>query len=314
MQQPPGFEDSEHPHYICRLKKAIYGLKQAPRAWYYALQNYLCDHGFVKSKSNDSLFISSKGSNKLHLLVYVDDIILTGTSASAIDSLVELLAAKFSLKDLCQLHHFLGIDVAQKQNEILLSQSTYIGAILQDENMTNCNSAPTPMVASQCLATANSPSFDDPSRYRSVLGKLQYLSFTRPDIAFSVNKLSQYMHSPTLHHWRALKRLLRYLKGTIHLCLRLTRHQTFTLQSYADADWASDTHDRVSTSGYVLYFGETPICWTSKKQRTVARSSTEAEYRYVASAVVDIIWVENLLGELGILLTTTPRLYCDKWE
>ncbi|PHT61043.1 hypothetical protein T459_34072 [Capsicum annuum] len=134
----------------------------------------------------------------------------------------------------------------------------------------------------------------DGNRYRRVLGKLQYLFFTRPDINFSVNKLSQFMQTPSEVHWKALKRVLRYLQGTLQFALHIQRGNDFNLHMYSDADWARDMSDRASTTGYILFFGQNPVSWSSRKQRTIARSSTEAKYRAVASALDGTYWVRNL--------------------
>lgn len=150
----------------------------------------------------------------------------------------------------------------------------------------------------------------DATLYRQVVGKLQYLSFTRPDISFAVN-MSQFMHAPTQMHWSSVKRLLRYLQHTKNHGLQITSKTSPGLFMYSDADWAGDINDRTSTSGYILYFGQNPISWSSKKQRTVARSSTEAKYRAVASALAEVNWVQKLLAELHVQLPEPPIIYCD---
>ncbi|KAH0751494.1 hypothetical protein KY285_004642 [Solanum tuberosum] len=311
MVQPPGFADVQFPSHICRLKKAIYGLKQAPRAWYNELKTFLLYLGFVKSESDASLFIRKVSNNILYALVYVDDIIITGNHLSEVNQAIASLAGRFSIKDLGNLHFFLGIEVLRTAKGITLSQSNYINEILSEENMQDCNSAKTPMSATDVPHLNDGAQPTDATRYKRVLGKLQYLSFTRPDINFSVNKLSQFMHSPSEVHWKALKRVLRYLQGTIHLALHIQRDNDFKLYMYSDADWAGDVTDRASTTGYILFFGQNPVSWSSNKQRTIARSSTEAEYRAVASALAETNWVTNLLKELHVSLPQAPTIYCD---
>lgn len=147
--------------------------------------------------------------------------------------------------------------------------------------------------------------------FRQLVGALQYLSLTRPDVAFAVNKLSQFMHKPLQLHWQALKRVVRYLKGTIFHGLLLKRNVPLTLTGFSDADWGGNKDDFSSTTAYVIYLGSNIVSWKSSKQRTVARSSTEAEYRALAHASAEIQWIQNLLHELGVSFAQPPAIHCD---
>ena len=168
-----------------------------------------------------------------------------------------------------------------------------------------------PMATSCKLSKIVGKSLSDPFVYRSTIGALQYVSFTRPDIAFSVNKVAQFMQAPTDEHWSVVKRILRYLKFTIQHGLFLFRHSSAQLTAYTDADWAGSIDDRKSTSGYCVFLGTNLISWSSKKQCTVARSSTEAEYRGVANAAAEVVWLQSLLRELGVS-QFPPIVLCDK--
>ena len=176
--------------------------------------------------------------------------------------------------------------------------------------MIDAKPANTPMATSP-LTLLTGTILSDPAEYRTTVGSLQYLSLTRPDIAYTVNKLSQFMHKPTTEHWTAVKRLLRYLCGTLHHGITLRRPSSLALHAFSDADWAGNKDDFTSTSAYIVYLGSNPISWSSKKQRTVARSSTEAEYRSVAATASELRWICSLLTELGITPPTQPVIYCD---
>jgi histone deacetylase 1/2 len=250
----------------------------------------------------------------VYLLVYVDDIIITGSSSSLVQNLVDKLNSAFSLKQLGDLEYFLGIEVHHLQDgSLLLTQSKYIRDLLSKTNMVDCNPINTPMMSSCKLSKVGSDNMSDATLYRSVVGSLQYATITRPEISFAVNKVCQFMSNPLESHWTAVKRILRYLKGTLHLGLKIIPtniHHPLSLKAFCDADWASDPDDRRSTSGAALYFGPNLISWWSRKQQVVARSSTEAEYRSLAQATADVLWLQTLLKELTVPFQT-PTIYCD---
>ena len=243
MKQPPGFRSPEHPNHVCCLTKAIYGLKQAPRAWFSALKQALLEFGFINAKSDSSLFVFHDGSILAYCLVYVDDLILTGNNSTFVASIIDQLGQKFSLKDLGPLHFFLGVEVIPTKEGLFLTQHKYIRDMLSKTSMDGAKDVTTPLTTSVSLKLADGSSSVDSTEYRRVIGALQYLPLTRPDISFVVNKLSQFMHSPTQTHWTATKRLLRYLKNTIFHGINIRKTSSPALTCFSDADWAGSLDD-----------------------------------------------------------------------
>lgn len=311
VTQPPGLVDPDHPHHVCRLKKALYGLKQDPRAWYEELRNYLLQMGCTNSMADTYVFIYIHGAHVVYILVYVDDIIVTGSSSSLVRGSIHVLASRFSLKEPTDISYFLGVEATRTPSGLHLMQRKYIIDLLTKMNMLDAKSATTPMPVSPKLTLTSGHAISDPREFRMVLGILQYLCFTRPDIAYSVNRLSQFMHRPTDEHWQAVKRVLRYLAGTLSHGILLRRNTPLSLHAYSDADWAGDTDDFVSTNAFILYIGATPIAWSSKQQTGIAHSSTEVEYRAVANTAAEMKLVCSLLTELGITLKHPPVVFCD---
>jgi len=197
--QPAGFEDTAHPDYVCRLNRSLYGLKQAPRAWYSRFAAYLLSLGFVEAKSDTSLFVYHRGSDTIYLLLYVDDIVLTASSSALLQQTIQALQREFSMRDLGELHHFLGMHVRRCGTGLLLSQRQYMLDILERAGMTECKPCSTPVDTNPKLA-ADGPPVQDASEFRSLAGALQYLTFTRPDIAYSVQQVCLHMHDPREPH------------------------------------------------------------------------------------------------------------------
>lgn len=224
MQQPPGFVDATFPSYVCKLNKAIYGLKQAPRAWFNELQSCLVNYGISYSRADSSLFILTKGPTLLYLLVYVDDLILTGNDNVVVSQFVTSLSQRFSMKDLGPLKHFLGIEVLPTSTGLFLSQQQYLQTLLTKTHMHQSKPLATPMFAPTSFTSSATGHFlPSATFYCQIVGGLQYLTFTRPDIVFTVNKLSQYMHCPTYQHWVVVKHILCYLNGTVSFGISLHR-------------------------------------------------------------------------------------------
>jgi hypothetical protein len=309
-QQPLGFEDKNKPDHVCLLQKSLYGLKQAPRAWFQRFSSFIQTIGFVPSLSDTSLFIYHRNNDVSYLLLYVDDIILTASSQPFLDHIITLLRSEFSMTDLGLLHHFLGISVVRDSSGLFLSQRQFILDLLNRAGMLDCQPSRTPIDTSLKLSADGEP-FSDATLYRSLTGALQYLTFTRPEISFAVQQACLYMHDPRIPHYNHVKRILRYLKGTLDHGLHINHSSPTTLIAYSDADWAGCPDTRRSTSGYCVFLGNNLISWSSKRQVTVSRSSAEAEYRAVAHAVAETVWLRQLLSELRRPIEQATVVYCD---
>ena len=310
-QQPPGFVDPAAPDHVCLLQKSLYGLKQAPRAWHQRFATFIQTLGFVASVSDTSLFVFKEGTSVAYLLLYVDDIVLTASSPALLRHITERLNSEFAMTDLGDLHHFLGISVTRSADGLFLSQRQYAVDLLQRAGMIECHSTATPVDARAKLSATDGSPVADPTQYRSLAGGLQYLTLTRPDIAYAVQQVCLFMHSPREPHLALLKRILRYVKGTLSTGLHLGTGSLDTLTAYSDVDWAGCPDSRRSTSGYRVFLGDNLMSWSSKRHTTVSRSSAEAEYRAVAHAVAETCWLRQLLQELHTPLTSATIVYCD---
>jgi hypothetical protein len=240
----------------------------------------------------------------------VDDIILTGTNEEEIQHVKHELQREFDMKDLGLLHYFLGLQITYLPDGLFISQSKYATDIIDKAGMTDCNSSITPCAPYAKLLKNEGAPFTDVKTYRKLVGCLQYLTFTRPDIAYSVNSVCQFMQSPTEQHFLAVKRILRYVKGTLDYGITF-KSAPLELRAYTDSDWAGDPNDRRSTTGMIIFLGNSPISWSSRKQTSVSRSSTEAEYRAMADTASEVLWIRHLLNDLHITLPYAPTLHCD---
>ncbi|GJX52001.1 ribonuclease H-like domain-containing protein [Tanacetum coccineum] len=313
MKPPQGYYASDC-NKVCRLKKSLYGLKQAPRQWNAKLTCALVENGFSQSKSDYSLFTKSDNGVFLALLVYVDDIIITGNDTSEIEKFKEFLRTKFMIKDLGNLKYFLGIEVINTDKGICLNQRKYVLDLLTDYGMLACKPARTPMLSKVSIsneATSIDPLLDNIIDYQKLMGKLIYLTNTRPDISYAVHCLSQFMHAPLKSHLRSAFKILRYLKGSPGLGIHITKASGMYLKAYSDADWAKCVVTRKSVTGYCIFINDNLISWKSKKQNTISKSSSEAGYIALASVTSEVIWVLKVLKDLGYDNLLPVSLFCD---
>ena len=309
MKLPPGVFNPNNK--VCRLQKSLYGLKQASRQWFAKLQHELILQGFKQSKNDYSFFIKNKDSFITVVAVYVDDIIVTGNDNSVILHLKHHLHEVFSIKDLGRLNYFLGLEVSYVPEGIILTQSKYTRELLQASGLHSYKSAVTPLPQNLKLSSSEGTLLSDPLYYRSMVGKLNFLTNTRPDLAYSVQHLSQFMQEPRDTHLQALQHTICYVAHTAGQGILMSGTDRLILQAFSDSDWAACPDSRKSISGYVLKLGNSPISWKSKKQATVSRSSSEAEYKAMANAASEVTWMVRLLTDLGLPNLQPVTLHCD---
>ncbi|KAM2129542.1 hypothetical protein ACFX1R_009206 [Malus domestica] len=309
MTLPPGLR-RQGENLVCRLSKSLYGLKQASRQWFAKFSEAIQSAGYVQSKSDYSLFTRKQGKSFTALLIYVDDILITGNDSSTIDALKQFLNGRFKIKDLGDLKYFLGIEVSRSKKGIFISQRKYALEILKDGGLLGARPVDFPMEQNLKLSN-NGAILKDPAKYRRLVGRLIYLTITRPDITYSVHVLSRFMHEPRTPHMEAALRILKYIKNTPGQGLFFSAENDLVLNAYCDSDWAGCPTTRRSTTGYCIFLGASLVSWKSKRQKTVSLSSAEAEYRAMAGACCELSWLRCLLKDLGILHQRPALLHCD---
>ncbi|KAJ9564855.1 LOW QUALITY PROTEIN: hypothetical protein OSB04_000821 [Centaurea solstitialis] len=288
---------------VCRLRKSfnppVLGL------------DGLTEFGLRRSSYDHSVFFTSSSPGCILLVVYVDDIVITGSDKTGIIKLKDFLASRFQKKDLGPLKYFLGIEVSRTRKRICLSQRKYCLDVLNDSGMIETKPCEAPMIPNIKLNIEDGDLLEDPGKYRRIVGKLNYLTITRPDIAFPVSVVSQFMSSPRTPHWEAVRHILKNLKGAPGLGILYQNHGHHVIEGFTDADYDGDPTSRRSTTGYCVFVGRNLVSWKSKKQNVVSRSSAESEYRAMAQTTCELIWLRNLLGELGFAQSKPMNLYCD---
>ena len=321
IQQPELFEVRGQENKVCKLNKAMYGLKQAGRQWNLKLHQAFIEIGLNQSKRDECIYYLCKDNKIVIVAVYVDDLLILGNDSKMKNELKKELESRFKMKDLGELQYILGIRVTRdrKEGKLWLDQSKYLEEVLSKFNMANCNPTKTPLSPSEkltkemCPKSTNEVQNMENVPYQEAVGSLMYAcQGTRPDLAYSLALLSRFNNNPGSAHWSAVKRVLRYIQGTKDFRLCFTRTENGKLAGFCDADWAGDEDERRSTTGYVFTFQGAPVSWNSKKQPTIALSTTEAEYMALSAAAQEAIWLQGLLNELMPEVDDEgPILKCD---
>ncbi|CAM8968928.1 unnamed protein product [Rhodiola kirilowii] len=309
MQPPPEYSVPEG--MVCRLRRSLYGLKQAPRARFERFSSVITAAGFSPSAHDPALFVHTSSRGRTLLLLYVDDMLITGDDPHYIAFVKEKLGTQFLMNDLGHLHYFLGIEVSSTSEGFFISQEKYIRDLLDRACLTDQRTADTLMELNVHLRPTDGEPLEDPTRYRHLVGSLVYLDVTRPDISYPVHILSQFVSAPTQLHYSHLLRVLRYLRGTVTRRLFFPRPSSLHLQAYSDATWAGDLADRRSLSSYCVFLGGSLIAWKTKKQTAVSCSSVEAELRTMALLTAEVTWLRWLLKDFGVSVSTPTSLLSD---
>ncbi|KAI9186576.1 hypothetical protein LWI28_018726 [Acer negundo] len=310
MSPPPGLRRQGEEHLVCRLHKSLYSLKQASGQWFVKFTEAICSAGYNQSRVYYSLFTRTKGKLFTTLLIYVDDILITGNDSISIAETKTFLHSHFHLKDLGKLKYFLGIEFSASKNSIFISQRKYALEIIKDAGLLSAAPVDTPMERGLKLSD-NSDLLKELGQYRRLVGRLIYLTVSRPDITYAVHVLSRFMHQPQRLHMDAALRVVRYLKSTPGQGLFFSSNSDFKLRAYCDSDWAGCPLTRRSTSGYCVFLGSSLISWRSKRQKIVSLSSAKAEYRAMTGACCELTWLRFLLKDLGFTHHEPALLYCD---
>ncbi|GJR95335.1 retrovirus-related pol polyprotein from transposon TNT 1-94 [Tanacetum coccineum] len=269
---------NDNPNHVYKLKKALYGLKQALRAWYDMLSSFLISQDFYKGSVDPTLFICKEGRELLLVQVYVDVIIFDASTPELCDLFAKIMCSKFKMSMMGKISFFLGLQIFQNPRGIFINQSKYALESLKKYGFDSCDPVDTPMVEKSKLDEDKEGKAVDPSQYHGMIGTLLYLTASRPDLQFAICMCARYQARPTEKHLHAVKRIFRYLRGTVNQGLWYPKDSSIALTTFADADHAGCQDTRRSTSGSMQFLGDRLVSWSSKRQKSAAISSTEAEY------------------------------------
>jgi hypothetical protein len=312
MKQPPGYEDGTH--LVCKLIKSLYGLRQSGRVWNQKLNDAFQKLGFTRLFADQCVYFRRIDHDLAIVAVHVDDMAVIASDDDAASKLKHELKKIFTITDLGEAKQIVGLEVTRNSEEgtIKIAQSQYIKKILDRFGMSNSHPVSMPLDPNIKLTKTPDNEHHDIPEYGAAIGSLMYAAIgTRPDIAFTVQTLSQFMSNPNPSHWTAVKRVFRYLNGTQDLGIIYRSGGDLKPHGYSDADWGSNINDRKSISGNVFLMADGPISWSSKKQPTIALSSMEAEYMAESLATRHAIWLRTLFTELGLPYSEPTNLKVD---
>ncbi|GJT13598.1 retrovirus-related pol polyprotein from transposon TNT 1-94 [Tanacetum coccineum] len=293
-----------------KLKKALYELKQAPRAWYDMLSSFLISQDFSKGSMDPTLFIRRDGKELLLVQIYVDDIIFVASTPELCDLFSKIMCSKFKMSMMGKISFFLGLQISQCPRGIFINHSKYALESLKKYGFDSCDLVDTPMVEKSKLDEDKEGKAIDPSHYRGMIGTLLYLTASRPDLQFAICMYARYQARPTEKHLNAVKRIIRYLKGTVHQGLWYPKDSSIALTAFAYADHVGCQDTRRSTSGSMQLLGDRLVSWSSKRQKSSAISNTEAKYIALSGCCAQILCMRSQLTDYRFGFNKIP-MYCD---
>jgi hypothetical protein len=270
VRQPLGFKNPKHPHRVYKILNALYGLKQALRAWYARLKTFLLEHEYVMESVEKTLFTLKHGTDSLLVQIYVGDIIFGGSSHSLVSRFQEMMENEFKMSMMGELTIFLGIQVKQMKEGIFIHQAKYTKDLMKKFNMAELKPMSTLMSTAAALDPDENDEAVDQREYRSMIGSLMYLTVTQTDIQFIVRLCARFQASPRSSHWTVVQRLFRYLKYTPKFGILSSASSSLDLVGFSDADFTGCGIDRKSTSGTCHFLGSFLVCWSARKQSSVA--------------------------------------------
>jgi hypothetical protein len=310
VEQPPSFEDEEYPNHVYKLHKALYRLKQAPRAWYECIRDFLIENSISIGKVDSTLFTRKMGKELFVCQIYVDDIISGSTNASFCEEFSKIMTDRFEMSVIGEFKYCLGFQIKQLKYGMFISQTKYALDLLKKFGMDKAKPIRTPMGTNSHLDLDIDGKSVDQKVYRTIIGSLLYLCASSPDIMLSVCMCARFQAAPKECHLRAVKRIMRYLVLTPYLGLWYPKGAHFELIGYSNVDYVGCKVDRKSTSGTCQFLGRSLVYWSSKKQNSIALSTTEAEYVAAGSCCAQLLWMRQTLKDYDYTLNHVPLL-CD---
>lgn len=320
MDQPEGYIDKNHPERVCLLKRSLYGLRQSPRQWNTRFDEFIMSHGFIRSEYDICVYFKEYEVNEhIYLLLYVDDILIASRSKTEVEKLKQTLGSEFEMKDLGDAKKILGMEITRdrERGTLTVSQEDYAMKFLGNFNMEKCKSVSTPLGAHFRLSSATEKELKEQNDYmktvpyQSAVGSLMYsMVGTRPDLAYAIGMVCRFMSNPIKIHWQAVKWVLRYVRGSTKMKLSYRKESQFIVKGYCDADYGADLDKRRSITGMVFTVGGNVVSWRSSLQKSIALSTTEAEWIALGEASKEAMWLRGFINELGFEQDRV-EIFCD---